>query len=119
MEEVAALDNYYMKQAEPLQGCLLALKSLILEVNKDITPIRKYRIPFFRYKSWNLAFLWIYKKKIMIGFVTDRRIHPPMPGTKRKDDVETMLIDPNKDIPLDLIATRLRYYIKLYDNSGY
>jgi len=31
------LENYYLKQPEPIQGCLLALKSIILPVDKRIT----------------------------------------------------------------------------------
>ncbi len=41
------LENYYLKQKEPFQSCLLALRDIILDVNKDIVAMRKYQIPFF------------------------------------------------------------------------
>jgi len=30
------LENYYLKQPEPIRGCLLALKSIILSIDKEI-----------------------------------------------------------------------------------
>jgi hypothetical protein len=31
------LENYYLKHPEPIQGCLLALKSIIMNFNSEIT----------------------------------------------------------------------------------
>jgi hypothetical protein len=110
------LKNYYLKQPEPIQGCLLALKSLILGIDGQITHVRKYQIPFFYYKGKKLCFLWVNKKKLMIGFIIDKAIYPVTDGTKRKDEYETLQIDPNADLPVEVIFDNLHRRIKLYES---
>jgi len=111
------LENYYLKQPEPIQGCLLALKSIILGVNGHITHERKYQIPFFYYKGKKLCFLWVTRKKLLIGFVEDRTLQELVPGIRRKDRMETMQLDPDADIPIDIILENLDRLIRLYDLS--
>ncbi|MDD2305098.1 MAG: hypothetical protein PHP53_10425 [Prolixibacteraceae bacterium] len=51
------LEDYYLRHPEPFQGCLLAMKHLILNLDNRITHERKYQIPFFvlRGKSWHFC----------------------------------------------------------------
>ena len=109
------LDNYYLKHPEPIQGCLLALRDFILSVNKDITHIRRYQIPFFYYKDKQLAFLWVTRKKLLLGLIEDKNIHPKMEGVKLKDKIQTIEIDPTIDLPIDTILGNLHTLIRLYD----
>ncbi len=106
-----------MKQPEPIQGCLLALKSIILEVDPNITQQRKFQIPFFYYKDKKLCYLWVTKKKIQMGFAEDKSIHPKKEGVKLKDKYEHLIIDANKDIPVKLIVRNLKKTIKLYNKK--
>ena len=108
------LENYYLKQPEPIQGCLLALKSIILSVNKDISHRRAYQIPFFYYKEKKLAFLWVNRKRLLFGIVTDKSMLVFPEGVRRKDNYETIIIDPNEDIPLEEIVSLIQRQIKLY-----
>ena len=55
----AELEDYYLKFSEHYQGCLLALKLIILSVDENITHERKFQIPNFSYKGKHLAFLWM------------------------------------------------------------
>lgn len=109
------LTHYYLKQPEPIRGCLLALRDLILSVDPNINKQRKFQIPFFYYKDKKLAFLWVTKKKIMLGFVEDKTIYPKKEGIKLKDNMETMYIDPNADIPHTFILKNLKKLIRFYD----
>jgi hypothetical protein len=109
------LENYYLKQPEPIQGCLLALKSIILSVNKDISHRRVYQIPFFYYKEKKLAFLWVHRKRLLFGIVTDKSMLEFPEGVRRKDNYETMIIDPNEDIPLEVIVGMMQRQINLYE----
>lgn len=109
------LDDYYLRFAEPYQGCLLSLRYIILDVNKEITHERKYQIPFFLYKGKKLAFLWVTHKKLMVGFVTDKSILISENGTKLKDQLEMIQVDPNADIPKEMIVARLEELIHKYD----
>lgn len=113
---IAELENYYLKQPEPIQGCLLALRRIILAADNHITEVRKYQVPFFYYKDKGLSFLWVNRKKLLLGFVTDKAVLPPTPGLKRKDSYEMIQIDPNQDIPLQMIRKHLKLQMKMYDN---
>ena len=108
-------ENYYLKHPEPYQGCLLALKQIILKVDERIMHTRKYQIPFFTYKGKSLAFLWLNRKKVILGFVTDKSVLPPAPGIRPKDQYETMQINPNEDIPKELIVAKLQELILRYN----
>ena len=94
-ESLTALDYYYAKQELYTRECLLALKHIIMSIDSEIIAVRKYQIPFFCYKGFNLAFLWVHRKKILVGFVEDKKI-----TGQRKDKVETIEINPMEDIPV-------------------
>lgn len=111
------LENYYLKHSEPIQGCLLALKSIILSVNKDVSHRRAYQIPFFYYKEKKLAFLWVNRKQLLFGIVTDSSMFEPREGARRRNQYETIPIDLNEDIPVKEITELLLRQIKLYDNA--
>jgi hypothetical protein len=109
------LENYYFRQPEPIQGCLLALKSIILSVDEGISHRRAYQIPVFYYKEKKLAFLWVNRKQLLFGLVTDKSLVTPPEGARRKNKYETMVIDPNEDIPAEEIVAMLRKQMELYD----
>jgi hypothetical protein len=110
------LQNYYYKQPEPIQGCLLALRDIILDIDKQISHRRKYQIPFFYYKEKSLGFLWVVRKKIMVGFVTDKSVLTHEPGHRHKNKMETMLLAPDEDIPVKIITNKFIQLIELYDS---
>ena len=111
------LEDYYLRHPEPFQGCLLALKHIILNLDERITHERKYQIPFFCFEGKKLAFLWMNRKKLMLGFVTDKSINPSKVGVKQKDRLEMIQIDPNADLPVEMIAAKLREQIQMYETA--
>ena len=50
-------DNFYLQQEEPIKGCLLALKEIILSQDEDISNEWKYGMPFFCYKKKMFCYL--------------------------------------------------------------
>jgi len=108
-------ESYYLKHSEPIQGCLLALKRLILSADKRITETRKFQIPFFYFKEKKLCFLRVNRKKLMLGFVTDKTVFPIVDGYKRRDEMEMIQVDPKSDLPVEMILERLNKLIALYD----
>ena len=116
MNSDTGLQHYYFKQPEPIQGCLLALKDIILGIDKQIVQRRKYQIPFFYYKEKSLGFLWVYRKKIMVGFITDKSVLPHE-REPHKNKVETMLIAPSEDIPVEIITDHYLQLMRLYDSA--
>lgn len=111
------LENYYLKQSEPIQSCLLALRSIIMGISPLITHERKYQIPFFYYKGKKLSYLWVNKKKLQLGFIEDKCLQEPVEGVKLKDRYQSIIINPHEDIPIEIIVENLKALIHLYDNS--
>ncbi|GAA4154888.1 hypothetical protein GCM10022217_12460 [Chryseobacterium ginsenosidimutans] len=110
-----ALQHYYEKQETAIRDCLFALKSITLSVDKNIIHKRKYQIPFFCYKEFNLGFLWVHKKKILVGFVEDKKILSEKSYGRKKDSVVTMEIDPLADIPIEVIKQNFVQLINKYN----
>lgn len=114
MKSISA-DAYYFKQPEPYQGCLLALKEIILNVSPHIGHRRMFQIPFFFYKDKKLCFLWVHRKKLLLGFVEDKNIYKKVPGQRRKSKMTMLEIDPNADLPMKKILPALQKLIVRYD----
>lgn len=114
---VKTLESYYLSKPEPYQSCLLALRDIILNANSQIIHERKFQIPFFTYKDKKLAYLWLDKKKLKLGFCLDKSLQEVTPGVKPKDQYESMLIDPNEDIPIEIILEKLSVYLKRIENG--
>ena len=117
-DTLTALEHYYEKQNELTRECLLALKAIILSVDENIVHTRKYQIPFFCYKDFNLGFLWVHRKKILVGFIEDKKTLPE----QKKDIVFTIEINPLEDISVDVIQSNFKKliskYIKLYTSAN-
>ena len=111
------LEDYYLKHTEPVRGCLFALKQIIMSVSDHVTHERKYQIPFFYYKGRKLAFLWMNRKKLILGFITDKSILLPVAGTKLKDQLEMIQVDPNADLPKEMIVAKILELISLYEKT--
>jgi len=110
------LEDYYLRHPEFFQRCLLALKHVILNLDERITHVRKYQIPFFCFEGKKLAFLWVNQKKLMLGFVIDKSLNHSKVGVKQKDRLEMIQIDPNVDLPVEMIAAKLKQ-IRMYENA--
>ena len=111
------LEPYYLSKPEPYQSCLLALKDVILRYNPDICHERKFQIPFFTYKGKKLGYLWLNGRKLMLGFCLDKSLIDFAPGTKPKDQYESIRIDPADDLPMDYIMEKLAYYTERIDRG--
>ena len=117
MEKPKTLEYYYLSKPEPYQSCLLALKDIILTTNLGIQHERKFQIPFFTYKGKKMGYLWLNRKKLMLGFCLDKSLQLITPGIQPKDKYESIAINPNEDIPVDIIRQKLTYYIAVIDKS--
>lgn len=107
----STLELYYLSKPEPYQSCLIALRDIILSADPGINHERKFQIPFFVYKGKKLGYLWLDRKRLMLGFCTDKSLQELVPGQKPKDKYESVQIDPNADLPTDMILQKLSYYL--------
>ena len=114
-QALTTLEYYYEKQETVTRECLLALKVIILSVDENIVHTRKYQIPFFCYKEFNLGFLWIHRKKILVGFVVDQKTLPQITWRRTMGRVTTIEINPMEDIPIDKIKFNFKELIRKYN----
>ncbi|TSJ39764.1 DUF1801 domain-containing protein [Mucilaginibacter corticis] len=110
------LDNFYLQHSEPFNSCLLALRSIILKQDENITAEWKYRMPFFCYKGKMFCYLWVHKTSHQpyIGIVEGKRIDHPGLIIEKRSRMKIMLFDPNQDLPVDTIEAIIKQALDLY-----
>lgn len=113
---LSELDRFYLEKEEPLRDCLLALRDIILNHDKQITKEWKYKLPFFYYKGKMLCYLWIHKKykKLYIGFANGYLIDNDDLLMEKRSRMKILLIDENEDLPIEKITTILKQAIHTY-----
>ena len=114
---ITSLESYYLSKPEPYQSCLLALRDVILSIDPNICHERKFQIPFFTYKNKKLGYLWLNRKKLMLGFCMDKSLQKSIAGIKPKDQYESFEINPNADLPVDMIVQKLDYYLTMINQA--
>lgn len=110
------VDNYFLQQPEPEKSCLLALRTLLLSVDKDITEVWKYGMPFYCYHGRMFCYLWTHKKlgQPYLGIVEGAKIEHPLLLKEKRTRMKIMLVDPAKDIPAASIKGILKKALRFY-----
>ena len=111
------IDNFYLDKEEPIKGCLLALRDIILNYNQALEPAWKYRLPCFMFRGHIFCYLWVDKKaqKPYIAVGKGRLIEHPDLIQGNRSFVKLLMIDPQKDIPIKTIHVIFDMAMKLYD----
>lgn len=112
---ITPLDNFYEHQEPAVKECMLALKALILSVDKAITPAWKYGMPFFCYNQKMFCYLWFHKKYKLpyMGIADGRYIDHISLIMEKRSRMKIMLLDPQKDLPVKEIRSILLQAIAL------
>ena len=115
-----AIDNYFLKQEEPVKSCLLFLRTYILKQDKNITEALKYGMPFYVYNGKMFCYLWIHKKygQPYIGFVEGDKLNHADLLKEKRARMKIFLIDPAKDIPVKTLDTLFKKYLCVYMDRG-
>ena len=110
------IDEYYLKQEEPVKSCLQFLRGHILGRDKNITEAWKYGMPFFCYKGKMFCYLWFHKKylKPYIGVVEGNHIDHAGLMAEKRAKMKILLLDAEKDIPVKEINLLLSKMIDFY-----
>lgn len=113
------LDNFYIEKGEPVRGCLVALREIILKLDNNVTAAWKYGMPFFCYKGKMFCYLWVDKKngQPYIGIVEGKRFDEPFLIQDKRSRMKIMLFNPAMDLPIDLIQGILQRVLDLYRNG--
>lgn len=110
------LHTYYLNKDEPNKSCLLALRSLILEQDEQITETRKYGMPCFCYKNKMFCYLWIDKKtnEPYMLMAEGRYLDHPDLEQGNRARMKIFIVNPEKDLPVKKIKTILKQALDLY-----
>lgn len=94
---------------------MLGLRDIILTVDPNITAEWKYKLPFFYYKGKMLCYLWVHKKykQPYIGFVDGNLLNDEDLLVEKRAKMKILLIDPNKDLPIEKINILLKNVLYL------
>lgn len=113
------VDQYYLSKDEPNKGCLLALRSIILEQDANITETQKWGMPCFCYKKKIFCYLWTDKKtdQPYILMVEGKHLHHSELEEGNRSRMKILRIDPNDDLDMDLILSILNQALDLYRNG--
>ncbi len=111
-----ASDNFYEQQEEPVKSCLLALRTMILHQDSNVSAAWKYGMPFFCYKGKMFCYLWVHKKykQPYIGLVEGKHFDEPFLIQEERSRMKIMLLDPANDLPMTTIENILQRALDLY-----
>jgi hypothetical protein len=112
-------DAYFLQQEEPVKSCLQFLREHILRSDAKMTEAWKYKTPFYCYKGKIFCYLWIHKKyrQPYIGFIEGRQINHPDLVSEKRTRIKILLLDPNKDMPIETIDAILNQLLPLYKKT--
>jgi hypothetical protein len=113
---IRELDNYYLNKEEPVKSCLLALRSIILEHDTNITETQKYGMPCFCYKKKMFCYLWIDKKtdEPYILMVEGKHLSHPKLEAGKRSRMKIFRLNPGSDLPVKMIENILKMALDLY-----
>ena len=116
---LSKLDHFYFDQSEPLKGCLLALKEIVLALDENITPEWKYGMPFFYYKGKMFCYFWKDKKtnEPYIGVIKGKEIEHQQLELGNRKRIPILRVNPNNDIDIETIQEILSKAISLYKSD--
>lgn len=110
------LHNFYLNKKEPNRSCLLALRNIILNQDREIAETQKWGMPCFCYRKKMFCYLWIDKKTdepyllLVEGNFLD---HPELEKGNRSR-MKVLRINSKIDLPILTIDSILQQALNLY-----
>ena len=76
-------------------------------------------MPFFSYKGKMFCYLWYHKvhQQPYLGLVEGNRFNESFLIQEKRSRMKIMLLDPNKDLPIDTIKKVLKKAINFYTSG--
>jgi len=113
------LHNYYLDKEEPNKSCLLAVRSIILKQDPNITETQKYGMPCFCHGKKMFCYLWTDKKTAApyILIVEGKYLSHPKLEEGNRSRMKILRVDPYKDLPIKTIEDILQKALDLYRNG--
>lgn len=110
------LDSYYLSKSEPNKSCLLALRSIILAQDPQVTETKKYGMPCFCYKKKMFCYLWTDKKtdEPYVLMVEGNLLDHPKLEKGDRSRMKIFRVKPDEDLPLATLQLILAQALDLY-----
>ena len=112
-------DSFYLNKEAPIGECLLALRSLILRQDEQITETRKYGMPCFCYRKKMFCYLWVDKNsdEPYIMMVEGKFLEHPGLEADGRVRMKIFRVHPHEDLPVAAITQVLQDALDLYRNG--
>lgn len=96
------LDEYYQRLEEPMRGCHLAIRQVLLNLDEQIEETWKWSTPFFTYRKKMLCYLWIDKKDRFpyLGIYGGDLLNHPALVQMHQAKIRKLVINPQEDLPV-------------------
>jgi hypothetical protein len=109
-------DSWFLEKEEPVKSCLQYLRKLIIGLDENISESWQYGMPFFCYKGKRFCYLWIHRQygKPYLGIVDGKKIISRDLVSEKRSRMKILMVDPNKDIPVQKIQGILKQVLNLY-----
>jgi hypothetical protein len=116
MATISDLDNFYLQYPEPIQGCFLALRDIILAQDSLVTAEWKYKLPFFYYNTKPLCYLWIDKKtkQPYLAMMEGKHIHHPDLLFGDRVRIKSISFNPHEDLPYETVVDILQQGLEVF-----
>lgn len=113
---ISDLELFYENKEEPNKSCFLALRSIILNLDQNISESWKWKLPFFSYKGKMFCYLWQDKKTTYpyVCIVKGSEIDHPLLKLGDRKTMKAFSINPNEDIAIEELLIILEKARNLY-----
>lgn len=112
-------DNFYISQEEPIKSCLLAMRSILLESDPNVSETKKYGMPCFCFYNKMFCYLWIDKKtnNPYYLFVEGKHLKHPMLKSEVRKRMKVLHINPHKNLQVVMIRNIITQALDLYKSG--
>jgi len=116
---IRQVEGYYLNKEEPNKGCLLALRSIILDIDINVTETMKWGMPCFCFKNKMFCYLWIDKKidEPYLLMVEGKYLDHPELEEGNRSRMKIFRVKPSEDLPVKKIKQLLNQALDLYRNG--
>ena len=113
------IDQWYLNHEEPNRSCLQALRTWVLQFDSRLTEAWKYRMPMFCLNDKMFCYLWTDKKtgRPYLGMVDGKLLEHPMLQQGDRARMKILHIDPEADLPLEVLTEVLHMAIGLREQK--
>jgi len=100
-----SIEEFFDIQPEPQKSCFLALRSIILKFNEQVSETMKYGMPCFVLDSKPWLYLWKDKKshEPYILFVDGILLKTPLLQSGNRAKMKHFQLNSNEEIPVSII----------------